>query len=149
MTEEIKEKLQRAFDAKETPVSPISRDGMSKRESEFVDKITTPACAEWDIWIGKEVEGTVDLGEKTLFVRKLGTRTLYELFLKCREELIERVWFTEEFCHEQNWGLIREATVIFKKVCVCTRAIVLRIPEDIKNKVRIYWKPMVILKEGD
>jgi hypothetical protein len=153
---------------KHTPAIP--REGMSEREKEFVDKIApatptspNPECAEWSVWFGKEVEGTIDVGEETLFIRNLGEKSFVEIVQEARKRNVERVFFTEEF---NFWPTIRDALVYFPKVCKAHRigepfwAVGElptisddEIPADVVARCRMYWKmpipPTLFIKDGD
>lgn len=55
-----------------------------------------PPCARWGCWEGHEVEGSLQYGERTLFVRRLPKAArLREVFLKYGE--YNRVWICHEF----------------------------------------------------
>ena len=90
-----------------------------------------PECGKWKVWLGREIEGTTDLGEWTLFVREiplgetfksLWQKALIALPYANRGEIVgKRIWFCEEFFHQPiRWGFIYEALEAgFTKVCLC------------------------------
>lgn len=55
-----------------------------------------PACHKWSLWLGKEVEGSADVGEQTLFVRNATPQEVMDRpFLGT--PALNRVWFCKEF----------------------------------------------------
>jgi hypothetical protein len=112
-----------------------------------------PECASWEMWIGREIEGTSDLGEETLFIRKLDiSRNEFKENLELPKVLnrngrIQRVWFCKEI---MNWPLIREIIKHFKTSCLeATLGRVPAIPLDLLAQCTIYVKVDVRLKKGD
>jgi hypothetical protein len=53
-----------------------------------------PPCSKWSLWLGKEVEGTLDVGKQTLFVRFASLSQIYEAIIAHK---VTRVWFCEEY----------------------------------------------------
>ena len=113
-----------------------------------------PECAEWSIWIGKEIEGQSDIGVETLFIRRLNSTA--EEFEKLKDDLgpkltrrgtIKRVWFCKEF---QNWPLLRVIAKHFKTVCLeVTPKGYDNLPREFKTDFIIYLKVPFMLKKGD
>lgn len=101
-----------------------------------------PPCADWHVWVGPEVEGSVDLGKRTLFVRHCRYWKQYV------DASIGRVWFCCEF---DDWNQVREAIAEFPgSVCLEVNSrTVERIPKDVMKNVRAYYKLDPGLKPGD
>jgi hypothetical protein len=57
--------------------------------------MSKPPCADWILWIGKEIEGHTDIGKWTMFAR--GGNVLNEL-ARC-DKPIQRVWLCKEYLH--------------------------------------------------
>lgn len=53
-----------------------------------------PKCADWNLWIGNEIEGDYDIGHLTLFVREA---TMTEIEKAIANHDITRVWFCKEY----------------------------------------------------
>lgn len=112
-----------------------------------------PECSKWQIWIGKEIEGTTALGEETLFIRVLDISAsdakknpnLRDMLTK--KGRIKRVWFCAEY---HNWPLLREITKFFTTTCLeVTPASLGCIPKDVVDTCIVYFKLNVRLKVGD
>lgn len=98
-----------------------------------------PECSKWKIWEGVEIEGTTDLGEKTLFVRANDPRPYWDNY--------NRVWFCKEFI---DYSTILEAHDLGKKVCYeVTLQRLPFIPQEVLDKVQVYLKIEANLKIGD
>lgn len=115
-----------------------------------------PPCSNWKLWIGKEVEGRDHVGETTLFIRDLGNINFAEalqLAEKSAGEPITRVWFCKEFL--EYWQKIRYKVIrqaLENSMIVCLEVPISglgSIPEDVFEKVKIYYKIEAVLKEGD
>lgn len=105
-----------------------------------------PDCAHWRIWSGPEVEGQIDLGKKTLFVRDGFNLTDHEELLL----QYQRVWFCKEFVTEKNYGRIRYVIDSGRNVCIeVTTEMLETVPEDILESAQLYLKIPVRLKDGD
>lgn len=116
-------------------------------------KTQNPPCAQWSVWIGKEIEGTSCIGQETLFVRALkGVTALNAGALKStltRNGRIERVWFCKEF---SDWDTLRAIAKMFKHVCIeATPKTYETLPSEFRteSKYRIYLKVSMSLKPGD
>jgi hypothetical protein len=97
-----------------------------------------PPCADWGLWIGAEIEGAADLGERTLFVRFLPAGTTGE-YLRERTKA-ERVWFCKEFT---DWHRLRKIAEAFDSAKVCIEVMLNRynsLPSDFRQRFRIYVK---------
>lgn len=104
-----------------------------------------PDCSTWNIWQGKEIEGTTDIGVNTLFVRRGNPGPYLWGF--------ERVWFCKEFVREQGedaLAAIRTTLHLDKKVCIEVEL------EDMAlianaglEKAQLYLKIEANLKHGD
>lgn len=110
-----------------------------------------PDCATWNVWYGHEIEGTEDLGEETLFVRKLpiAIEKLTDAFINqlTKKGHIERIWFCANF---REWEKMRKLLPHFKKVCLeVNLRYYYMVPPDVRNKARLYFKVPVPLKPGD
>jgi hypothetical protein len=112
-----------------------------------------PACANWKIWVGREVEGSDDLGVVTVFVRENPTPEGYNLDQRwnvlsdrIRHLRIRRFWFCKEF---RDWEVIQRACCFPVKVCL--EAVPGEtIPDDVRPFLTVYWKvPNVPLVPGD
>lgn len=113
-----------------------------------------PPCADWGIWLGPEVEGTSEIGEQTLFIRKLSC-TAEEFRAQqsdlvpslTRRGVVRRVWFCKEFT---SWPLIRLIAPHFKTVCLEVSAKGYdNLPRDFRTSYTIYLKLPFMLKKGD
>lgn len=94
----------------------------------------------WKIWSGKEIEGDIDKGVETVFIRECELNDL-NLILK-----FERIWFCEEF---KNWGIIRECLNNHSNVNVSVYMEEFQqVPSDIKQSCRLYLK-IKGLKQND
>jgi hypothetical protein len=100
-------------------------------------------CSQWALWYGREIEGSQDRGQYTLFVRRLEPPHTLRDF----KDRFSRIWFCAEY---RNWTMIRLATECFKDVCVEVKYGE-QIPQDIFRKVRVYLKipDQIGLKRGD
>lgn len=159
LSQELRKKLDKLFQGKEAFVKELDLEEMTDRERKFflerLGKTETslePPCSQWKIWIGNEVEGSIDIGEPTLFIRDLLNRSFSELAAEVKQRKITRVFFTEEF---NNWPIIRDSFVHFLKVC---KAHYIQghceLPPDIAKNARIYWKCLILpetmeIKIGD
>lgn len=102
----------------------------------------TPPCYTWGIWEGYEIEGNVDIGVKTLFIRKCSKDDILQY---CK--LYTRVWFCEEF---KNWELIRLSKTLCSNINLAVYyEDVKDVPVDIFNICRMYVKFNLQLKQGD
>jgi len=107
-----------------------------------------PPCAFWHVWKGREIEGTIDRGEWTLFVRVLVPDVAFLSHIQDTHPELNRVWFCAEF---RNWSIVRESFGLFDKVCieVLSHDADSMPPEDIAQHARIYLKVKWDLKDGD
>lgn len=114
----------------------------------------TPECSKWSIWIGKEVEGSSDIGVETLFIRSLST-TVDEFERQAdalipamtRRGEITRVWFCKEFT---DWKLLRAIAKHFKTVCMEVSIKQYgNLPRDFQTDFTIYLKVNLLMKAGD
>lgn len=117
---------------------------------------TKPPCSTWKVWLGAEIEGSHDIGEKTLFIRELPKDTKLSSDLSFMKKAgAQRVWFCKELlvwaANTTNWPIIRKIMDLFPKVCLETvPAFHTCIPKDIRDKARVYLKiDNVELKPGD
>lgn len=89
-----------------------------------------PECSNWNVWVGKEIEGETSRGQMTLFVRELPSahnfKTLRSKALAAypvedRGMPLRRIWFCEEFIATcPNWNFIECAVEAgFTEPCVC------------------------------
>lgn len=58
------------------------------------NEIKQPSCAKWKLWVGREIEGRIQLGVKTLFVRDASMSEIEKAIEKYQ---LRRVWFCFEF----------------------------------------------------
>lgn len=119
-----------------------------------------PLCADWQVWVGQEVEGETDLKEWTLFIRKnLTQRELdvyinaYREFLKTKGQKNTRIWFTKDF---GSWQVLRYAKQVVNHVCLEVDILELfgkgirRLPYTLLYNVQLYVKIACSnLKKGD
>ena len=58
-----------------------------------------PPCASWKLWHGAEVEGTIQLGEHTLFVREASAEKIREVCIlaEASGKPYQRIWFCKEY----------------------------------------------------
>lgn len=111
-----------------------------------------PPCAKWDLWIGGEVEGTADIGVKTLFVRSLPQECATSSPETLRDVLtqrgtIRRVWFCKEFT---DWKLMMRVARLFPSVCVeATMETYHTLPGKAREDFSIYLKVPLRLKSSD
>lgn len=112
-----------------------------------------PSCANWNVWLGQEIEGHVHIGVMTLFVRKwpdkpFSLREVRKLMNASDESrslcMPDRIWFCKEF---RQWDTIRRATTLFDPVCVEFTYLDSRLtpyedkpPADLLDKVNVYVK---------
>jgi hypothetical protein len=111
-----------------------------------------PPCADWKLWTGAEIEGTSELGSKTLFIRSLSDFNVVDQ-KQFAEQLAElsgckRVWFCKEF---RDWKFLENIASHFESVCIeALPNNYVNIPKRIRLKYRIYVKViMPNLKPGD
>lgn len=77
---------------------------MKKTKAAKAPKVKAPACSKWNMWLGKEIEGTSDIGVRTLFVRKAtNDEVLNRPFLGSDD--LKRVWLCKEFLALRNTKL--------------------------------------------
>lgn len=117
-----------------------------RRKPVEVPKTDAPPCAKWKVWLGKEIEGTYDLGEETLFIRNLTGMTFVEARDTCPH--VKRVWFCKEFITTDNFNIMCAALEQFESVCVEVDQWTI-MPQIIWDRARIYYKVAVPLKTGD
>jgi hypothetical protein len=115
----------------------------------------TPPCSTWSIWVGKEIEGTTDIGVSTLFIRRIPES-------QCKPERdfsfmaglgggIKRVWFCKEF---MNWPVMEAIAKHFEHCCIeATPVSYVAIPKRIRDRFQVYIKVSfghgLNLKPGD
>lgn len=119
-----------------------------------------PNCAHWNLWVGREVEGTVDVGTPTLFCRNFPINRegntpeaklnwLYAQAVKAAKlPTIKRIWFCKEWRDElvvlaaikAGWDVCVEMDLKFRSSW--------SYPSIMLN-ARIYFKLPIILKPGD
>lgn len=80
----------------------------------FKGRATTPASANWKVWKGVEIEGQLDLGVPTLFVRSHFNPLASPADMHILGEF-NRVWFCKEF---RNWDTIEFVALTPRRVCV-------------------------------
>ena len=108
---------------------------------------SVPACADWAIWTGREVEGPVDRGEPTVFIREYNVPVSNDHSILTNKGKIRRVWFCKEFT---NWPLLQAVALEFDRVCVEVEPKNYgNLPMNIRRTARIYLKVAVPLKDGD
>jgi hypothetical protein len=109
-----------------------------------------PACANWSVWEGVEVEGLADLGVSTLFVRHLPSgEKQARSFLRAQKTRYSRIWFCAEF---RDWSMVKYAFKLFPSVCVeINYGHEQSVPSTIRQRARLYLKvrDWVGLKAGD
>ncbi len=119
-----------------------------------------PPCANWNVWIGREVEGHISIDKSTLFIRRIDfPHQVNFKELKSRwAPKINRVWFCKEF---NDMDVINSATKYFKEVCVeltlsqltqmidCNPREARSFYRKVLSKVFIYLKVGNVLKQGD
>jgi hypothetical protein len=104
-------------------------------------KSKNPPCSQWNVWIGDEVEGTISLGVKTIFVRDLKHSSLEKL--KQQFPGINRIWFCDEF---RDWVEVEKALNLYESVCVTFEVSKMsyldfcKIPKTILKRVKVYWR---------
>jgi hypothetical protein len=116
-----------------------------------------PPCSSWSVWAGREIEGTQELGVPTLFIRRLDRSTAKSIkrliVYKQLYPHLNRVWFCQEFWASGDCrvnSVIRKAFELYLSVCIETNAQKFpTLPDDIKEKARIYYKIPHQLKPGD
>ena len=107
---------------------------------------TPPPCSTWSVWLGPEVEGQTDLGERTLFVRKASLARVEEL-VAAYSPSVTRVWVCKEFA---CWSAIRRLKAAFGKVVIeVDRHTVGAMPKELFDGCQLYYKLPVELKQGD
>ena len=112
-----------------------------------MEPIYKPPCADWNVWLGREVEGETDIGEMTLFIRKLSPHRTVSEYVEQFKGKVHRVWFCKEF---RDWKALAYMSQYFPKVCleVC-RENYSSIPKEIFVRCVLYYKLPVVLKKGD
>lgn len=114
---------------------------------------TNPPCSTWSVWTGKEIEGTVNLGMATLFIRKLPQGYTLNSMLQeasIKQLIPSRVWFCKEFLETTDSHLvILDATACFETVCVEMDDRHTLLPSYVRERVKIYYKLPINLKRGD
>lgn len=112
-----------------------------------------PPCSEWHVWVGPEIEGTQDVGVRTLFIRSLedfpSLRPTDDLSVFRTNSKCPRVWFCKEFT---DWPMLRSLARHFESVCIEVEPkAVLGIPADLRRTARIYYKVVLVEppKDGD
>lgn len=114
-------------------------------------KAEQPPCADWKIWVGREIEGHAGLGVNTLFIRNARGfdtfRELMEYVSSCGHPIITRFWFCKEFT---DWDLLHEAVGWGRRENICVEAVWGRhqMPAVLQDFVTIYWKFPVALPPG-
>jgi hypothetical protein len=107
--------------------------------------MNTPECSEWKLWIGHEIEGTKDLGVKTLFVREASNSDIIKNLAG-----VPRVWFCKEFVALQNWGVL--PYLKGRAICVEMTVEFLQrgfLPQEVRDRCTVYLKVPVTLFKGD
>lgn len=111
-------------------------------------ELEAPDCANWNMWVGPEIEGYTDLGEMTLFVRKASFDQIVDAIIKTK---VWRIWFCDEFelDDKELETLIRvDESKTF--VIGCTYKKYLTLSKFVKENFQIYIQLNdLILKEGD
>lgn len=108
--------------------------------------VPPPPCAVWKVWLGPEIEGQTDLGERTLFVRAATPARIEELVALYVPQ-VKRVWVCKEF---RSWNCIRRLRAAFDKVVMeVDRHNLGMLPPDLFNGCQLYYKLSVNLKQGD
>lgn len=111
------------------------------RDNEENDFIK-PNCSTWSIWEGLELEGNVDIGVKTLFIRNCSKEDITK---HCKN--YTRIWFCEEF---KNWELIRYCKTLCPNINLAVYYEDMKdLPVDIFDMCRLYVKLNLQLKHGD
>ena len=110
-----------------------------------------PPCREWAIWVGKEVEGTTNVGVTTLFIRSLEGFHIdpetSDLSFFRKKTGASRVWFCREFV---DWKLLKRIAKEFDEVCIEVEPKCFEnIPLALRDKAIIYLKVDTPLKPGD
>jgi len=101
------------------------------------------------MWVGKEVEGRTDLGEKTLFVRECPDITL--LLKALGDYQINRIWFCATFLDYQ----MIQKLALNKTLKICMEIYWDQvIPYDLTQRCQLYLKlnparSKTVLKTGD
>lgn len=110
-----------------------------------------PACSKWKLWLGDEIEGTVERGVKTLFIRELPPKLQPTDDLSILKSKATRVWFCKEFT---NWPLMFAIAELFGYENCCIEVEpkhLAAVPLKIRQGMRIYLKVTLFyqLKPGD
>lgn len=107
---------------------------------------TPPPCSSWRVWLGPEIEGQTDLGERTLFIREATPERIEEL-IKTYSPTVKRVWVCKEFIY---WESIRRLKAAFGKVVLeVSRHTYGAMPKELFDQCQLYYKLPVELKQGD
>ena len=107
--------------------------------------MNTPECAEWKLWVGYEIEGTKDIGVKTLFVRDASTSEIVKQLGS-----VPRIWFCKEFVTKQNWAIL--PYLKGRSICVEMTVELLQrsfLPQEVRDRCVVYLKVPVKLFKGD
>lgn len=116
---------------------------------------TPPPCSKWKVWVGKEIEGTKDIGVQTVFIREIPGMTVEKDYkFMTMGGKVARVWFCKEFLHAcaagKSWDIMRKIMSLFP---ICAAEVeaqcVSMIPKDIYAKLTVYVKLDIKLKDGD
>lgn len=122
----------------------MSEKSVSERTKKVFEMLEKPPCSQWSVWIGNEIEGHSDLGEKTLFIRRDFGGSDFDLL-----DQVDRVWFCKEY---KDYNVIKAVRALGKKVCVevVPGGIENALPDDIHENATLYLKMNVKgLKNGD
>lgn len=100
----------------------------------------TPPCKKWAVWLGDEIEGFHDLGEKTIFVRDWES---YVSLSDLDKRKAERIWLCAECIERMIDGemlslQINKLCIHYRKVCLdLPIALALRISNILLSKPRV------------
>lgn len=105
-----------------------------------------PPCALWKVWLGPEIEGQTDLGERTLFIRQATPARIEEL-IASYAPTVKRVWVCKEFV---DWDSVRRLRTAFDKVVLeVNRHNFGAMPKELFDGCQLYYKLPAELKHGD
>jgi len=116
--------------------------------------MSDPECSTWKMWTGKEIEGTTDIGEDTLFIRSASNFAIKEILT--RSPHIKRIWFCDEYVRH-----LRFKHVVYKflnellddskyKICLeVSESSLTYLNSRLYEKAQLYLKVPSVLKEGD